>query len=271
MEEKNVRTRNDRYQLWDALRRNRQKRSKTDLLFVEGVLPIEAAVTAGWTVVEALAAAGKPLSGWARDWLGRSRCPVLYRLDPVLMGELSDREETSELILILKSRDLTLPGPGSDLPALAAPRLVILDRPVSPGNLGTVVRTCDAFGIGAVIISGHGADPYDPKAIAASRGTVFTIPLITAGSNAWLDLFLADRKLADGGFTVYGSSAKGGTELRDCETAPSWCLILGNESSGMNEFLKGLCDRVLTIGMTGQATSLNIACAASILLYGLVR
>lgn len=269
MEEKTVRTRNDRYQLWDALKKNRQKRSKLNLVFAEGVLPIEAAVSAGWRVSEALAASGKPLSGWASAILAESRCPLLYRLDPVLMAELSDRENPSELILILKEVELSLPGTGSDHPGLAASRLLIMDRPVSPGNLGTVVRTCDAFGVGAVIISGHGADPYDPRAIAASRGTVFSLPVFSADSNAALDLFLADRKSGNSRFRVYGSSAKGGTELRECNPAADWCLILGNETTGMNGFLKGLCDEVLTLKMTGQATSLNIACAASILLYGL--
>jgi 23S rRNA (uridine2479-2'-O)-methyltransferase len=146
-----------------------------------------------------------------------------------------------------------------------------LDRPSSPGNLGAIIRSCNAFGIDAVLLTGHSVDAYDPKTITASRGTVFTVPVIPLESNAQLQKLLIELKAMHHHFRVYGSSAQYGHDLRTMRLTPNFGLIIGNETHGMSDFLKSHCDDVLSISMHGAASSLNVACATSIMLYELTK
>ena len=150
-------------------------------------------------------------------------------------------------------------------------RVVVIDRPSNPGNLGAIIRTCDAFRIDAVILTGHGVDPYDPKTITASRGTVFSVPVVSVESNSQLEDLIAQLRRAHEKFGVYGSSGMSGANIQEMHLERSFCLFVGNETFGMSDFLKSICDEVIRIGMHGFASSLNAACAASIMLYELTK
>src|SRR5205085_2967785 len=141
--------------------------------FVEGVRPIQRLVDLGWPVRSVWSDAERELSRWAQDIVRASGAERHFRLAPDLMEQLSDREEPSELVLVAGTRRPAL----ADLPLPADLLVVVLDRPSSPGNLGTVVRSADALGAHAVVVSGHAADPFDPRAIRASMGSVFAVPV----------------------------------------------------------------------------------------------
>lgn len=140
---------------------------------------------------------------------------------------------------------------------------VILEDVQDPGNLGTIIRTADAAGYDLVVLTEKCADAYGEKALRASMGSVFHLPVLRTGR---LDAFL--ESLREASFEIVGSSLQG--EVIDfCQAHPSEksALILGNESRGMSSMAAGYCTRLVKIPIYGQAESLNVAVAAGILLY----
>lgn len=112
------------------------------------------------------------LSPWAQEILRRPRL-AHYVLPEALLSELSDREETSEILLLCSIRNFAL----SDI-ALRSGLLLLTDRTQNPGNLGSIIRSADAMGADALLMVGHSADVYDPACVRATIGTLFTLPVV---------------------------------------------------------------------------------------------
>lgn len=254
---------NQVFQHLEVLKRNRTRRRQYGELFVEGVRPIQRLVAAGWPVRSVCSEEGRPLSGWARSIVAASGAERHYRLAPELMAQLSDREQPSELLLVAELRERRL----EDLALPDDLLVVVLDRPSSPGNVGTVVRSADALGAHAVVVTGHAADPYDPRAIRASMGSLFSLPVVEAGGPAELERFLAGRP----GVHVLGTDSAGEAALRDVDLRRPTVVVAGNEAAGASHGLRELCHTVARIPMAGAADSLNMAVAASIVLYEAAR
>lgn len=263
-----IRTRNDVFQLYETLSRNREKRTKTKLYFLEGVHPVEQAVAGGETFVHIAYDSGKRLSGWAQDMLSKANPAIINPMPGDMLAELSDRENPCELVCILKQRD---DGPARLRKAVNRvknPLIVLCDRPTSPGNLGTVVRSADAFGACGVITVGHAADFYDPQCIRASIGTVFHLSFCTFGSCEEAVKYLRGMPVE---VQIVGTSAKGTASLHEADLNKPTVLIVGNETFGMSKAWKEACDLQLRIPIYGAASSLNVGCAASICLYEIAR
>jgi tRNA G18 (ribose-2'-O)-methylase SpoU len=249
---------NNAFQHVEVLKRNRTRRHQWGELFVEGVRPIQRLVDSRWRVRSVWSSRDRTLSGWAEEIVRRSGADCHYRLAPELMERLSDREEPSELLLVAEMRRPRL----ADL-ALPADRLVVvLDRPASPGNLGTVVRSADAFGAHAVVVSGHAADVFDPRAIRASMGSVFTVPVARVAGPLEVADWLAASPAA-----VLGTDSGGERSLPAVDLRGPTAVVLGNEGAGLSHGFRELCTALVRIPMVGSADSLNMAVAASVVLY----
>lgn len=148
----------------------------------------------------------------------------------------------------------------SDLAALAAGGSVVYLHDVSdPGNVGTVLRAAHAFAAGAVVLSERTADPFGPKAVRASMGAVFAVPLIRAG--------LDDARAALGAPAV-ALVPNEGTALRGLELPDSILFVLGGERAGLPEAIVAACDQVAHVPLApGGAESLNVAMTATLCLY----
>ena len=263
-----VETENHWFQLVQTLKGNRQKRSHERLFFVEGVRSINPLRgNPRWQAEALLYPAGRRLSGWANDVLAEVVAPYHLAVKKDLMDRLSDREESSEIIAVVK-----IPATGlEDLPADATSRFVLLDRPGNPGNLGSIIRSCDAFGVTGIVIAGHAVDPYDPLVVRASEGAFFTQRIVHAGNQSSLDAWLARLARDVPGFTVVGTSAKSDTHIADCPLSGPTLLCFGNETLGLSQWLKSRCATVAGIPMNGVASSLNLACAVTTVLYEVHR
>jgi 23S rRNA (uridine2479-2'-O)-methyltransferase len=148
---------------------------------------------------------------------------------------------------------------------------LILDRPGNPGNLGSILRSCDAFGVRRVGLIGHAVDPFDPVAIRASTGAFFTTQIFTFDSQHTLSQWFASIRARHGNLQIIGTSARGTTTIQSVTASPPCVLLIGNETLGLSAWLKAQCDTLLAIPMHGVASSLNVACATSIFLYELTR
>ncbi len=250
-----VTTRNARFQQWEALLANRTKRQRLGAFLVQGVRPITMALQHRWSIRELLFDADARLSDWARATV--QQAPAIA-VAGELMRELSGKESV-ELIAVVAM-------PADDLARIPPGLVVAFDRPTSPGNIGTLVRSADAFGAAGVIVTGHAADVYDPKAVRASTGSLFARPVVRAASHApVLDWARA------AGLTIVGTDEQASTDLADHDFRRPSLVVVGNETTGLSTAWRDACDAYVRIPMVGSASSLNAATAASIVLYEAAR
>src|SRR5689334_10403919 len=138
-----VSTANAAYQRIEVLQRNRTKRHRYGEFVVEGVRAINSALAGDWTIRAFAYARGRELSQWGASVLERSTAESHFEMDPALFDTLSGKEEPSELLAVAAMK----PDSTDRIPVRAGLTVVVVDRPGSPGNLGTVIRSCDAFGV----------------------------------------------------------------------------------------------------------------------------
>jgi TrmH family RNA methyltransferase len=135
-----------------------------------------------------------------------------------------------------------------------------------PGNAGTVIRCADAFGADAVILAGDSVDPANSKAVRASAGSLFHLPVVSPAS-----LSEAATQLRAAGLLVLAADGAGSADLADLAAsgalARPLAWLMGNEAWGLPGAERDYADQVVRIPMWGQAESLNLAAAAAVCLY----
>jgi 23S rRNA (uridine2479-2'-O)-methyltransferase len=262
-----ISTRNASFQQWQALLTNRTKRQRAGQFVVQGVRPITLAVERGWPVAALLYPAGRRLSGWARDVLDRVD-GTRVEVAPDLLRELGGKsEDAPELVAVV-----ALPPDSFDRIAVGPDSCVLVfDRPATPNNIGMLVRSADAFGAAGVVVSGHAADPYDPKAVRASTGSLFAVPVVrTPGQRevlAWVD----GLRVAGVPVAVVGTDESGAVDVADYDLTGPRLIVIGNETVGLSAGWRAACDEMVRIPITGAASSLNAAAAATVVLYERAR
>lgn len=251
--------RDGRFQVLTSLLTSRSQRHRRRLFLVHGVRAADQALSVGWPL-QAVACSGRSrVSRWAQELLERVDVEVVYELAPDLMAELSDKEEPSELLLVARipERRLSdLKGRGFSAP----PVIGCLDRIQSPGNLGSIIRSADAFGVAGLVLIGHSADPYDPRAVRASTGSLFSVPVVAAANVEEAKAGLSE--LWPG--TRWLGADESGRPI-DGQIAPPAVLVMGSEGRGLSRAVREACDELVAIPMTGTVSSLNVAVAAGIL------
>ncbi len=254
-----VGTRNARFQQWEALLTNRTKRLRAGEFLVQGVRPITLAVGHGWPINALLYAGGRRLSSWAEELLDETSAERV-EMDAELLAELAGKDDAEVVaVAALRPDELSRITP-SDRP------VVVFDRPTDPGNIGTVVRSADAFGASGVIVTGHAADVYDPKAVRATTGSLFALPVVRAhGPRPVIDW------ARESGIRIIGTDETGSRVVGEHDLRGPTMIVIGNETRGMSAAWLEACDDVVRIPIGGAASSLNAASAATVLLYESAR
>ncbi|WP_063061003.1 TrmH family RNA methyltransferase [Nocardia sienata] len=266
-----IHRRNAAVQVWTAYLDNRTKRHRDSRFLVHGVRPITQALAHDWPLETLLYRLGDPgLSAWAREILETSPVPTVG-LAPELMADLGEKTGgPPELVAVAEYAGGDLAGCELGEPG-EAPVVVVFDRPNSPGNLGTLIRSADAFGASAVVVAGHGADQYDPRCVRASTGSLFSVPVLRVPGPAEV-LEFRDRQVARGVPTrIVGTDENGERAIFDEDLIDATILVVGNETSGMSAAWLAACDRTVTIPMGGSASSLGAPSAAAVALYEISR
>jgi RNA methyltransferase, TrmH family len=239
-------------------------RRREGAFVVEGIAPVWQAVEAGASIEELIV---------APDLLGDSPAMAMVaeqaaegirvaHLSAELFTRLSDRDGPSGLAAVVRMgvRDL------ADLPVARDGFLVAAHETANPGNLGTIVRTAEAFGAGGLVLSGSSADPYSPQAVKASMGSLFHLPIARVS-----DLDEVFDWAAANGIATLTTSARAETPLDHVTLRPPVLVILGPERTGLADDDLARGDHVVTIPIVGRATSLNLAVAAGILMHEMHR
>lgn len=221
---------------------------------IDDGLPVESVLCRNELV--AAADSGEILRACARAGI------ACYRCSDGLMGTITATRPLPAAIaaihFALRDVDMLRTTPGS--------ALLVAEDLQNPDNLGMVIRTADGAGVGAVVVAEAGADPLHKNCVRAARGAVGRIPLYTCGDlPGWL------RDLAGRGFTVIGATAHGDTDLYAQVLRPPLIIVVGNEETGLRPETLAACTSRVRIPMAAGQSSLNVAVAAGVLLFELVR
>ncbi len=243
----------------------RDAREAEDVVVVEGLRAIVEAVRAGAGVETILYAPDRLRSPLARETLARTQeqGAQLVQAGAAVLDALSERDASQGAVAVVRRPHATV----ADIPMTGTPLVIALCEPQDPGNAGTIMRAADGAGAAAVAIAGkRGVDPFDPKAIRASMGSIFAVPIIQLG-----EPMEALTQLRSRGLLLAGTSDKGAVDLWDAPLAGPVAILMGNERAGLSADVLAACDVVARIPLTGRADSLNVATAAAIFLFEAVR
>ena len=149
-------------------------------------------------------------------------------------------------------------------PSILGDKLVLMEAVQDPGNVGTILRTMDAAGFDGAILSTGCADPYAPKALRATMGSIFRVPTLQVR-----DAAAAAQALKAEGYAVIAAALTGGDFFQREKLPEKLCLIIGNEGAGITRETIAQATHTYRLPMRGGAESLNAAAAAAIMLYDL--
>ncbi len=269
MRTERVMTKNAMYQKFEVLKSNRNKRYKYQEFLVEGVRNINEAVRNGWNIKSFLYVDENNLSDWAKGIISSTATEINYILSELLMKELSGKEDTSEIMAIIGMRDDNL----ETLRFSKNPMIAIFDRPSNKGNLGTIIRSCDALGVECLIITGHSVDLYDTDVVISSMGSFFNMQIVRVSETQKVLDFIACMKRRYPTFKTIGTTAHKEHPIYDLDLSGPVLFMIGNETDGLCNAYKECCDILATIPMveSSYATSFNVGCAATVMFYEAAR
>ncbi|MBR4914668.1 MAG: RNA methyltransferase [Clostridiales bacterium] len=234
----------------------RSEAKKEGLIYLEGTRLCEEALSSGQTAVEVIVTEQR--TDWAKKFTPD--------IEPLVLSEnvftkISQTVNPQGVAIVINE-----PGISADIPRKGDNKdiYVVLENTQDPGNLGTIIRMADAFGLTAVIISPTTCDPYNDKVIRATMGSVWHIPVV--------------RKTMDECFSFFGkenidtiATHLKGNELGAGDLKLPCAYFIGNEGDGLTDQTSSRCTKLVKIPMKGKAESLNAAVAASVIGYELSK
>ncbi len=216
----------------------RSSRLEEGAFVVEGAVLIGEAVSAGWQIEAEFVAPGHdPVT--AADW---------YELAPGVLDRVASTEHPQPHLAIVRQ-----PAGQTGVPQSGF--VVVVDQLNDPGNLGTILRSTEAAGVDAVVLTPGSVDPFNPKVVRASAGSLFHVPVVTAT--------LDDIRAA--GFRIVGTSSHQGDRHTDADWTGDVALVMGNEAHGLPDDTP--VDAWVRIEHRGRAESLNVAMATTLLVF----
>lgn len=160
----------------------------------------------------------------------------------------------------------TLPRPDLDDALETADLVVLLVGVADPGNLGTIVRSADAAGVDAVVLTARSADARNPKAVRSSAGSLFAVPVVEG-----VELDEALRGCRARGLQVLGTTPRGDRCYDQADLARPTALVFGSEAHGLPDEVLAACDATVRVPIAGRAESLNLAASVAVLAFEAAR
>lgn len=181
----------------------------------------------------------------------------IFEIPDSLFLKISDTSSPQGVIAVVKI-------PSLSPKILKNGRYIALENLNDPSNLGAISRTAEALGVSGIILSSDSVDPYAPKSLRASMGTLLRMPVII------LNDFVNDINVS--GLTTYACVVdSGATPITDVNFADGSILLIGNEANGLTNDAKNMADKQITIPMRGKAESFNAATAAAISMWEMMK
>lgn len=180
-----------------------------------------------------------------------------YQISDALFERISDTETPQGILLVV---DMPLENYEID----PYKKYIALDNLQDPSNFGAITRTCEALGVGGIIMNNTTCDPFSPKSIRASMGTILRMPIFMTDN---LSSFLKENNLKSFSCVVDSDAMP----ISSIQFKSGDVIIIGNEANGISKQVKDNSDFKITIPMSGRAESLNAAAAAAIAIYELTK
>jgi TrmH family RNA methyltransferase len=239
--------------------RSRAERDQSGLFFVEGIRQVSEAIQTGAEIEELVVAPQLLTSEFALDLvereLARGTEGVLVEAD--VFQSISEREHPHGLGAVMRQRWQSL----DDVVPFGDMLWIGLDTVADPGNLGTILRTSDAVGGTGVILIGRTTDPYDPGAVRASMGAIFSQRLVRATTSSLISWGQQHQ------IQVAGTSPAATLDYQAATYHGPMLVLMGSERHGLPEELQQICDPLVKLPMVGRSDSLNLSVATGVMLY----
>jgi TrmH family RNA methyltransferase len=194
--------------------------------------------------------------------LARYKQIEVIEIQPSEVKRLADTVNSQGIFCIVQQQRL-------DLEAILNKEnkiIVIIDEGQDPGNMGTIIRTCDWFGVDAVLLSEGTVELYNPKVIRSTMGSIFHLPIVED-----VDLKVVLPRLKQPGFHIFAADANGDHQYNQVDYLMPIALVIGNENRGIKNDLFNYVDKTIKIPSYGKAESLNMATAAAIIISRIVN
>lgn len=258
---------NPRWKSWKQLK-TAKGRKKQGRFLIEGMRLVEEASvchqSGGHYRIEAILLRPDADSG-RLDGLCPDQVPV-YELSGALFDALSDTVHSQGVLAVIQPREQEVLASSlmQKLANLQEATLLLLDAVSDPGNLGTLIRSADALGATGVILGQGCVDLYNEKVVRATMGSLFHLPVVQGSLEQWIPA------LQEAGVAVYCTTL-GGRQIQEVLLPPKVAFVLGNEAHGVAKRWQQMARMLVTIPMVGEAESLNVGVAGSLLLYERLR
>ncbi len=179
----------------------------------------------------------------------------VYSLAPGVLEKIADATTPQPVLAAVRL-------PVVEVDAIAAEGLILVLHDVrDPGNAGTLVRSADAAGATAVVFTGHSVDPFNPKTLRATAGSIFHLPVAVGELASTLDSF------ASRGASTFATVVRGGVDHRVVDYSSATVVVIGNEADGLDDESIARCDGAISIAMAGSSESLNAGVAGSLIAF----
>lgn len=186
----------------------------------------------------------------------------LINVPPKLFKEISNTESPQGIMGIAKFKK----NPIKSLYEVKNSFVLLLEEVQDPGNMGTIIRTADAFNVDGIIVTEGSVDIYNPKVVRSTMGSIFRVPIYHV-----LDKMGTLEQLKSQGYYIYSTSLEGDKYIQDISFNRASVVLIGNESKGVSPKLYSLADKLFKIPLPGGAESLNVGVASSIIMYEAMR
>jgi RNA methyltransferase, TrmH family len=223
----------------------KKERDKSSLFLVEGYHLVEEALKEKF--IEHLIVHENTDIPHAWDY---GDIPVTVVTDEV-MKVLSDTEAPQGIMAVCHTQK-------HEFSSLRGRKFLLIDSVQDPGNIGTMIRTADAAGMDAVILGEGCADPYNPKVVRSTQGSLFHMPILKEPLEEFMNKI---------NIPIYGTALEGGVPYQQVESSNEFALLVGNEGKGVSKELLSKTTKNLYIPIYGKSESLNVGIAAGILMY----
>ena len=238
--------------------RDRRTREKSQLFLIEGYRELLRAKEGNAEVVEVYFSPEHFLGSNERDLI--ANFPSI-EVSKAVFDKISYRDRPDGLLAIAKQQHLAL----TDLPKTTHPFYIVAEAIEKPGNLGSMLRSCDAAGADALIICDRCTDIHNPNVVRASVGTLFTVPVIEASTEETI------THLKKEGVAILAATPDTKKVYTDVDMKGPIAIIVGTEQHGLSQTWLEVADICVKIPMQGRADSLNVTAAATLLMYEALR
>lgn len=233
---------------WKKLATTRKERDQSGEFLVEGFHLVEEALQGTDVLTLIVRESVEIPATWNVDNI------YMVEVTGAIAAELAETERTQGIFAHCKQPDFEVKSSWK--------KFLLIDAVQDPGNVGTMIRTADAAGMDAVILGKGSADPFNPKTIRSTQGSIFHLPVLRSELVDWVE------QLQERDIPIYGTALDATSVVyNQVPKTPSFAVIMGNEGSGISKELLTKTTKNVIIPIMGGAESLNVAVATGIVLY----